>query len=239
MHQISTHVYCDEAIASLPMQSRLTASPYHDFPYLLIEGFLDQTEAASIAYSTLNSNEHVSAHVRTQKQGVLDTDLLPDIRKTVIHALSDIHQQLYFDRFSLYQKQIEDFFAVALGTASNIQALGYHTGDFYVKHADDSSELIDSNGRCIGFKQVASNRKITTVLFASSYNDPPRELNQFSGGELCFNYLFDAKGAMLKLRPQAGDMIIFPSNPIFSHEVLPVQAGYRLTLVQWHNVHIA
>lgn len=238
MHQISNHVYCDELIASLPMQSRLTANPYHDFPYLLIEGFFNQIEAASIACATLNSNEHVSAHVRTQKQGVLDADLLPEIRKTLIHSLSDTHQRLYFERFNLYRKQIEDFFAVALGKATDIQALGYHPGDFYVKHADDSSELIDSDGCCIGFKQVAPNRKITTVLFASSYSDPPREPNQFSGGELCFNYLFDAEGRMLKLRPQAGDMIIFPSNPIFSHEVLPVQAGYRLTLVQWHNAHI-
>jgi SM-20-related protein len=39
------------------------------------------------------------------------------------------------------------------------------------------------------------------------------------------------------LRPEAGDMVVFFSNPYFSHEVLPVKEGYRLSLVQWHNAH--
>ena len=59
--------------------------------------------------------------------------------------------------------------------------------------------------------------------------------HHFSGGELCFNYLFDEKGLPVCIRPEAGDMVVFPSNPIYSHEVHPVTAGYRLTLVQWHN----
>jgi SM-20-related protein len=57
----------------------------------------------------------------------------------------------------------------------------------------------------------------------------------FSGGELLFNYLMDEEGHTITLRPQAGDMIVFLSNPYFSHEVLPVTDGFRLTLVQWHN----
>jgi SM-20-related protein len=57
----------------------------------------------------------------------------------------------------------------------------------------------------------------------------------FSGGELLFNYLYDKEGSLVKIKPQAGDMVVFPSNPYFSHEVLPVKEGYRLTLVQWHD----
>ena len=30
-------------------------------------------------------------------------------------------------------------------------------------------------------------------------------------------------------------MIVFPSNPYFSHEVLTIRSGYRLSLVQWHD----
>lgn len=54
-----------------------------------------------------------------------------------------------------------------------------------------------------------------------------------------FNYLFDAQGNNIKFIPEAGDMIVFPSNPIFSHEVLRVEDGYRLTLVQWHNAIVS
>ena len=57
----------------------------------------------------------------------------------------------------------------------------------------------------------------------------------FTGGELMFNYLYGSEGEPVKIKPDAGDMIVFPSNPYFSHEVLPVHEGYRLTLVQWHD----
>ncbi|MGC9350564.1 MAG: 2OG-Fe(II) oxygenase [Sulfurovum sp.] len=52
---------------------------------------------------------------------------------------------------------------------------------------------------------------------------------------MLFNYLYDEKGETVKIKAEAGDMVIFPSNPYFSHEVLPVKEGYRLTLVQWHD----
>jgi SM-20-related protein len=120
--------------------------------------------------------------------------------------------------------------------STDIQVLEYKEGYFYVKHADDSSELIDENGDTVGFKCVAPERKLTTVLFATSHQCNTQEGSEcFSGGELLFNYFFNEKGEPVKIKAEAGDMVVFPSNPYFSHEVLPVQKGYRLTLVQWHD----
>ncbi len=237
MQQISNYVYCDDFIASLPLECRLIAHPYHDLPYLLIKGFLSPDHASSLARHTYQSDQNTLAQVRTAKQGFIQSDVVTSIRKTTIHELSPLLLKHYVERFSHYQDTIERFFGVALTTATNVQALGYYAGDYYVKHADDSSELIGHDGRCVGFKRIAPNRKITTVLFASSYTDDPKDMTQYSGGELCFNYLFNVDAQMLQLRPEAGDLIAFPSNPIFSHEVLPVRAGYRLSLVQWHNAH--
>jgi SM-20-related protein len=112
----------------------------------------------------------------------------------------------------------------------------YKEGYFYVKYADDSSEFVDEDGQTLGFKCVAPERKLITVLFGSSHNDrlSDNEVG-FEGRELLFNYFYDKDGNTVKIKPKAGDMVVFPSNPYFSHEVLPVKKGYRLTLVQWHD----
>ena len=135
-----------------------------------------------------------------------------------------------------YKSAIEAYFSVGLTVSTNVQVLEYKTGYFYIKHANDSNEMIDKNKKTIGFKLVAPQRKISTVLFATSHESQTFNKSQnFSGGELLFNYLFDVEGEAVMINPEAGDMSVFPSNPYFSHEVLPVEEGYRLTLVQWHD----
>jgi SM-20-related protein len=72
-------------------------------------------------------------------------------------------------------------------------------------------------------------------LFATSHAHKCDDRFTFNGGELVFNFLKDKKGNTITLKPKAGDMLVFASNPYFSHEVKEVKRGYRLTLVQWHN----
>ena len=125
---------------------------------------------------------------------------------------------------------------MGITTSTPLQILVYKAGDFYIKHSDDSSEIVDSNGKTVGFKCVAPERKLTTVLFGTSHQtESSNDKHSFDGGELLFNYLYDEKGQPVTLYPKAGDMVVFFSNPFFSHEVKPVKSGYRLTLVQWHN----
>ncbi|MDX1296395.1 MAG: 2OG-Fe(II) oxygenase, partial [Sulfurimonadaceae bacterium] len=155
--------------------------------------------------------------------------------KTAIHKLPEPMLEEYRSSFLHHQRQIEEYFSIALTTATEVQALEYTQGAFYIKHADDSNEVVNEQGETIGFVQVAPLRKITTVLFATSHVGSGGDATQFSGGELVFNYLYDRDGNQIRLQPKAGEMVIFPSNPLFSHEVLPVKEGYRLTLVQWHN----
>ena len=103
-------------------------------------------------------------------------------------------------------------------------------------HSDDSSMLY-KNDELIGFLPVAKQRKISTVLFTTSYDENTSE-NTFTGGELLFNFLYDKDGNEVKIKPKAGDMLVFLSNPFFTHEVLKVINGRRITLVQWHNALI-
>lgn len=235
MQQISNRIFCDDHIAVMKLDGRLMPSPYYDYPYLLIENALPPAACRKIAAYCRNASEAEAARIKSLRLGVVDPAVNETIRKTAIHALPDALLEDYHRAFALHQETIESFFHIALTTATTVQALEYTEGAFYIKHADDSNELLDDLGETAGFIQVAPQRKITTVLFATSHSDTEGDSEHFSGGELRFNYLYDAEGDPVTLRPRAGDMVVFPSNPLFSHEVLPVKAGYRLSLVQWHN----
>ena len=195
---------------------------------MVLEGVLSPAECRAIIAHTLVDNEAVQAELRGRS---LDTA----IRKTDIHILTPEHRAIYDRRFEAVRSEIEEFFAISLSKATDVQVLGYESGSFYLKHSDDASELRDRDGNVIGYRTVAPERKLTTVLFTTSYTPHPTDQDHFSGGELLFNYLCDEHGNTITLRPEAGDMVVFLSNPYFAHEVLPVKEGFRLSLVQWHD----
>lgn len=230
MHQISSFVYARDELLGWEIPTRRLPNPYHDFPYMVLEGVLSPSECRAITAAALADKEAVAAELRGNS---LDTA----IRKTDIHTLSPEHRAIYNHRFEAVRSEIEAFFSISLSKATDVQVLGYESGSFYLKHSDDASELRDSDGNVIGYRTVAPERKLTTVLFTTSYTPNPTDTDHFSGGELLFNYLCDESGNTITLRPEAGDMVVFLSNPYFAHEVLPVKEGFRLSLVQWHDGH--
>lgn len=238
MIQISTQIYCDPLFEKIEIENKLLPNQYKEYPYLIIKNFFSQ-EACDELASLVQADEKTKrkAKVKTEVvSGIVQADIVEEYRKTNIYKLDAFYQNHYNEQFSKYKPMIEEYFSIALTLATDVQVLEYKKGFFYIKHADDSSEIIDKDGQTIGFKLVAPQRKLSTVLFATSHtSNKDDKTYSFSGGELMFNYLYDQEGESVKIKPDAGDMIIFPSNPYFSHEVLPVKEGYRLTLVQWHD----
>jgi predicted 2-oxoglutarate/Fe(II)-dependent dioxygenase YbiX len=51
--------------------------------------------------------------------------------------------------------------------------------------------------------------------------------DDYEGGELLFNHLD------LKIKPNKGDLILFPSNYVFTHESLPVTKGTKYIALSW------
>lgn len=235
MQQLSNLIYADDFILNLKLDGRILPNPYRDYPYLIIENFLPQETCSQIVHYTMQQSTLEKAKVKRMVQGVVIADSNEEIRKTNIYELPKHFVEMYQQSFLQHQNNIENFFSIALTTQTEVQALEYTKGSFYIKHADDSNELLNTQGESVGFVQVAPQRKITTVLFTTSHTDLCDGEEQFEGGELIFNYLYDAKGNNVTLRPKAGTLIAFASNPVFSHEVTKVKEGYRLTLVQWHN----
>lgn len=242
MIQISEKIFCDDFLHTAVIDNKNLPNPYYDYPFLIIENFLTLLESHSIARAIQQQSNEQKAKVKTK---VLDSVVVPrvveEIRKTTLHTIPFLFEELYRERFLSYKKKIEDFFVMGLTHATPLQALAYKKGDFYIKHADDSNEIVDKNGKTVGFSCVAPERKLTTVLFGTSHTtqalteQASTDEYSFEGGELVFNYLYDAEQQPVVIYPKAGDMVVFLSNPFFSHEVKPVKSGYRLTLVQWHN----
>ncbi|MBU1666870.1 2OG-Fe(II) oxygenase [bacterium] len=238
MIQISEKIFCDDFLHTAVIDNKNLPNPYNDYPFLIIENFLTPNEAHTIATSIQEQSDAQQAKVKTKfLDSVVVPSVVEEIRKTTLHTLPRLFEELYIERFLSHQQKIEDFFSMGFINATPLQILVYREGDFYIKHADDSSELVDKNGQTVGFNCVAPQRKITTVLFGTSHESTKisNDTYSFEGGELVFNYLYDKDQQPVILYPKAGDMVIFFSNPFFSHEVKPVTSGYRLTMVQWHN----
>jgi SM-20-related protein len=235
MTQISNYIYCADFLTTFDIETKLLANPYYDYPFLLIENFLHINECNEINKKVKEDDDYQKAQVK-----ILDSVVLSktneEIRKTNIYSLHEKYLEIYTNRFLKHQASIEDFFKLALTTSTNVQVLEYLKDSFYSMHSDDSSMLY-KNDELVGFLPVAKQRKISTVLFSTS-NDEYISENTFTGGELLFNFLYDVNGNKVKIKPKAGDMLVFLSNPYFTHEVLKVIQGRRISLVQWHNAII-
>jgi SM-20-related protein len=232
MTQISNNIYCADFLTTFDIKTKLLPNPYYDYPYLIIEKFLNSDECNEINEKIKEDDDYQKAQVKINQSATTNEE----IRKTNIYALNKNHLELYTNRFLQHQALIEDYFKIALTTSTDVQVLEYLKGSFYTMHSDDSS-MMYKNNELIGFTPVAKQRKISTVLFTTSYDKTISD-NTFIGGELLFNFLYDIDGNEVKIKPKAGDMVVFLSNPYFTHEVLKVIDGKRISLVQWHNAII-
>ncbi len=85
------------------------------------------------------------------------------------------------------------------------------------------------------WKRNNPERDLTGLLYISESVDTPTEPNQFSGGHLLLDNLI-MDNSPVRIRPTKGQLIMFPSHPMFVHQVEPITAGYRISFVNWYSV---
>lgn len=111
--------------------------------------------------------------------------------------------------FELLTSNINNYFLRFLSSVTDLNDEGYHLlkydiGEFYNEHVD-----------------ACGQNSIRTLSCSIILND------DYEGGKLKFfngNYEVEAK---------KGDMILFPSNFMFPHQVTPVTKGVRYSIVTW------
>lgn len=233
MIQISNKIFCEKFLTKLDIKTKILPNPYRDYPFMIIKGFLPSKTCEEINVFVKKNNETIDAQIRNKNGIKIDKDLNKSIRKTKIHKLDSVYRKIYELSFLKHKEDIEVFFNLPLSKSTKIQLLEYTKGSFYKQHCDDSSVIL-KNKKIVGFFPVALERKVTTVLFTTSHSDIVSDKN-FRGGELIFNYLYDEEGEQVQIKPELGDMIVFLSNPYFTHEVSVIEEGSRISLVQWHD----
>ena len=116
------------------------------------------------------------------------------------------------------------------------QCLVYQQGDHIGEHADDSALAPTDKGDA-AWKVIKPERHLVGITWLTTQTDDGADRYTFAGGTFRFNSLVDAEtGLPLDIRPAAGDTILFPANPWFRHQVLPVLAGNRIALTRWWKV---
>ena len=83
----------------------------------------------------------------------------------------------------------------------SINLVKYYPGNHFQTHADDGAS----------YKSVVS--------LVGYLND------DYEGGEIEFNVLG------VKIKPEAGDLVVFPSNFIYTHRAHPVISGIKYSIV--------
>jgi hypothetical protein len=99
--------------------------------------------------------------------------------------------------------------------------LEYKKNVYLGSHSDTSVEY--SYGIHTPDDQLPLRSVVTSLIYFNTSG------SDYIGGEHYFNYLD------IKYKPQKGDLIMFPSNYMAAHEVMPVKEGTRYSYLGWYS----
>jgi predicted 2-oxoglutarate/Fe(II)-dependent dioxygenase YbiX len=139
------------------------------------------------------------------------------IRRVLCANPSPDTRRLVEARLESARPQIEKYFGVSLEANPMADFLVYREGGHYALHRDSSTDPNRSNHR----------RRISVIVFLNGDG-------AYSGGKLMFQELIKEKDwerCAFPLDAPTGLLIAFPAG--LPHEVTPVTAGERCTIVSW------
>ena len=114
---------------------------------------------------------------------------------------------------------INPFYQCEVDSSEIPQVLSYGIGGHYKPHIDGESIWMTPRGEKIWKK--STNRDLSIIYYLN---------NDFEGGDFIFPEL------KIRVRPEPGMMVCFPSNHHYSHGVEPVTKGKRYSIVSWATV---
>jgi len=114
---------------------------------------------------------------------------------------------------------INPFYGIEVSESEMPQILSYGIGGHYRPHIDGESLWKTPEGELIWKKSI--DRDLSIVMFLN---------DDFEGGDFVFPDL------KVRVRPEPGMMVCFPSNHYYKHGVEPVTKGHRYSIVCWAQV---
>jgi predicted 2-oxoglutarate/Fe(II)-dependent dioxygenase YbiX len=123
--------------------------------------------------------------------------------KVRVDIRNNLDSALFQSAGGAIQSYLEVFENCKIDEDTGYELLRYKTGEFYKEHVDH-------------FKAMP---RIVSCSFSLN--------NEYEGGEFSF---FNNE---LKIRVDKGSAIMFPSNFMYPHQILPVTSGVRYSIVTW------
>ena len=177
---------------------------------LIIENIIPQKLCNNILEEYTNSNEWMDASITSKNiinKDVRNCKSIGMSLNETIEKNKNIRKNLDDKVFECTKKAIEKynekFKQAHISKDTGYNLLKYEKGGFFTQHVDSVSEL---------------HRSISCSFILN---------NNFKGGEFSFfnnNIIYSLK---------KGSAIMFPSNFLYPHSVLPVLMGTRYSIVTW------
>jgi predicted 2-oxoglutarate/Fe(II)-dependent dioxygenase YbiX len=133
----------------------------------------------------------------------------------ILSIVSEI-KELYDN---IVHQVINPFYDFKIKDSEMPQLLVYEPGGHYKAHFDAVAKWKSPDGNIIWKKSI--DRDVSTVLFLN---------DEFEGGDFVFPEL------RVRVRPEPGLLIAFPSSQHYLHKVEPVISGTRIAMVNWMTV---
>ena len=114
---------------------------------------------------------------------------------------------------------INPFYGIEIDSSEVPQVLSYGVGGHYKPHIDGESIWVTPKGEHIWKK--STDRDISMVFYLN---------DDFEGGDFIF------PEHHIRVRPEPGMMVCFPSSHHYMHGVEPVTRGKRYSIVCWATV---
>ena len=156
----------------------------------------------------------------TNRTGKLEWRVDKNIRDTQSIDFGPLHPNIreLFDK--TVSKIINPFYKFEISESEIPQLLSYSVGGHYHPHVDGESLWHSPKKELIWKKSI--DRDLSIVFFLN---------DNFEGGDFVFPEL------RVRIRPEPGMLVCFPSNHHYLHGVEPVTKGTRYSIVSWARVN--
>ena len=156
---------------------------------------------------------------KTNETGETSWIVDKDIRDTQIIEFGSLFPKIEELFKNIVHHIVNPFYGVEVWDSEVPQFLKYEVGGHYKPHIDAESLWKTPEGELIWKKSI--DRDLSLVMFLN---------DDFDGGDFVFPEL------KVRVRPEPGMMICFPSNHHYRHGVEPVTKGTRYSIVCWAQV---
>ena len=141
------------------------------------------------------------------------------VRDTQIVDMGPLFPKIEELMKNVVREVINPFYGIEISESEVPQILSYGIGGHYSPHIDAESLWRTPDGDLIWKK--STDRDISIVFYLN---------DDFEGGDFIF------PDHHIRIRPEPGMMVCFPSNHHYKHGVEPVTRGKRYSIVCWAQV---